>query len=140
MLDTCSRNRRLTQVMILQLTLLTTFGCGSASKPEGSISGTVKHKGQPVTAGVVNLFDKASGSAATAPLDSTGKFTLSSPLQTGNYNISITPPVPKQLPPGSPPEAPVTFNIPLKYQDPSQSDINKEVKVGANTLDIVIPE
>lgn len=140
MLDFLFRNRKLLKLLILPVILATTYGCGPAAKPVGTVSGTVKHKGQPVTAGVVNLFDKATGSAATANLDSSGKFTLGAPLQTGNYSVSVTPPIPKQLPPGSPPEPQVEFTISLKYQDPSQSDIKKEVKVGANTLDIVIPD
>ena len=127
--------------LICPLVLALAFaGCVPAGKSQGKISGNVKYKGQPVVSGVVNLLDKAHGTGATAPLDASGNFTVTTPLDVGTYNVSVTPPVPKQLPPGTPPEPQAPFEIPPKYQDPSQSDINKEIKTGDNKLDIVIPE
>lgn len=128
-----------TGLFLLAAAFLVT-GCGPAGKPQGTISGSVKYKGQPVTSGTVNLFQKATGSAATAPLDASGNFKLATSIEIGTYNISITPPIPKQLPPGTAPETPAPFLVPIKYQDASQSDINKEIKAGDNKLDIVVPD
>jgi hypothetical protein len=140
MFDPYFRTRFLTGLVLLQIATFSMSGCGAGGKPQATISGSVKFKGQPVTSGTVNLFQKATGAAGMAVLDSSGNFKLPSPLETGTYNISVTPPVPKQLPPGTPAETPAPFLVPIKYQDASQSDINKEIKTGDNKLEIVIPE
>jgi len=113
------------------------FGCGGS--PEGTVQGKVTYKGAPLGAGVVNfLSDK--GRAATADLDSSGAFKMSGPLPVGNYKVFVTPPTPKQLPPGTPPEKTVPFNLPPKLQDPAQTPVTKEVKAGPNDFPIDLPE
>lgn len=140
MLHLIFRRPIVVRLTVLQLAVLTVCGCGTATKPQGKISGTVKYKGQPVTAGDVNLFQKATGAAATVPLDGTGKFIVTTPMETGTYSIAITPPRPKQLPPGSPPEKPAVFMVPIKFQDIAQSNLTKDIAKGDNVLDIVIPD
>lgn len=126
--------------LIILPAILVAVGCGEAGNPRGTISGDVKYQGQPVTAGEVNLFQKATGVAATAPLDASGHFELDSPMPAGTYNVSVIPPVPKPQPPGTPPEVLPPFPVPVKYQDPAQSDLTAEVRKGENQLAIVIPE
>lgn len=138
MLDSFFRSRIPVRLVAL-VTVLTIYGCGPAAKPQGKITGSVKYKGQPVTAGVVNLMGKGTGAGTTATLDSSGKFTVPT-VDAGTYTISISPPTPKQLPPGTKAEAPPPFNIPIKYQDPGQSTITKDVVKGDNTFDIEVPE
>jgi hypothetical protein len=135
-----SSYRSLARLIALSITGLAIAGCGGSAKPQGTVTGQVKYQGNPLTAGEVNLMQKETGTGATASLDKTGRFKLASPILTGSYNVSFTPPVPKQLPPGSPLEAPPPFPIPPKYQDPVQSDLKVEVKKGANDLNITVPE
>lgn len=140
MFDSLFRSRILVRLIVLQVAAMTIYGCGPAAKPTGKITGSVKYKGQPVAAGDVNLFQKKTGAAITAPLDASGKFTVTAPMETGTYNVAITPPRPKQLPPGTAPEPMKPFPIPMKYQDPSQSTITQEVKTGDNVMDISVPD
>ena len=129
----------MTGLVLLQLALLAVCGCVQ-KKPTGRIAGAVTYKGQPVGSGTVNLIQRETGSAASAPLDSAGQFVVEAPISTGTYTVSITPPLPKQLPPGSPPEEVPPFLIPMEYQDSSQSRLNVEVEKGENDVDIVVPE
>ena len=132
--------RRLCRLVVLLATALALTGCGQAGPPQGTISGHVTYQGQPLTAGEVNLFQKETGTATTAPLDSGGDFEVDSRMPAGTYNVTFIPPRPKQLPPGSPLEELPPFPVPPKYQDPAQSDLTAVVKKGDNELQIVIPD
>jgi hypothetical protein len=103
------------------------------------VSGKVTYKGAPLTAGVVN-FHSEKGNASQANLDSSGAFKMSAPLPVGNYKIYVTPPIPKQLPPGTPPEKTEPFTLPPKLQDPGQTPVTKEVKAGPNDITVDLPE
>jgi hypothetical protein len=113
-------------------------GCGGA--PEGTVDGKVTYKGAPLTSGVVNFHSPDKGHGATANLDSGGAFKLSAPLPVGSYKVFVTPPVPKQLPPGTPPEKVEFPVLPPKLQDPVQTPVSQEVKAGPNTFTIDLPE
>jgi hypothetical protein len=128
---------RQVSLVCLLAALVALPGCGGT--PEGTVQGKVTHKGAPLTAGVVN-FQSDKGHAATADLDSSGAFKLSGAVPVGNYKVYVTPPTPKQLPPGTPPEPPVQFTLPPKLQDPAQTPITKEIKAGPNDLTIDLPE
>ena len=132
--------RRLRRLFALSVTALALTGCGQSGPPQGTITGHVTYQGQPLTAGEVNLFQKETGTATTAPLDSAGDFEVDSRMPAGTYNVTFIPPRPKQLPPGTPLEEPAPFPVPLKYQDPVQSDLTAVVKKGDNELEIVIPD
>jgi hypothetical protein len=88
----------------------------------------------------VNLLKKDSGTAVTAPLDNQGKFTVNTTMAVGTYHVSFTPPLPKQLPPGSPIEETPPYPVPAKFLDSAQSDLTAEVKKGPNDLNITVPE
>jgi hypothetical protein len=138
MFDSFFRPRILGRLLVL-VTALTIYGCGPAAKPQGKITGSVKYKGKPVTAGLVTLMGKGTGSGTTAILNSSGEFTVPT-MDAGTYTIAIGPPTPKQLPPGTKAEAAQPFTIPIKYQDPGQSTITKDVDEGDNVMDIEVPE
>lgn len=129
------RSARYSAVPFLAGMLLIQVGC-SSGKPAGTVSGTVKYKGAPVTTGSVNFFATDKGTASAAPLDGSGKFTLPGTLEVGTYKVYIQPPVPEQLPPGKAPKNVARLTIPPKYQDLGQTPVTKEVKEGANTIEI----
>ncbi len=139
MIDWLGRARLMVWVIVAPLMLIGAAGCAPAGKPQGKIRGKVTFQGSPVNAGEVNFFQKSTGVAVTAPLDSEGRFTVVSPIDIGTYNISFVPPRPRQLPPGTPPDQLPPFPVPQKYLDPVQSDLNKEIKAGDNDLEIAIP-
>ncbi|WP_166830725.1 hypothetical protein [Thalassoroseus pseudoceratinae] len=78
--------------------------------------------------------------SSSIPIDDTGRFVLATPPKTGIYTVTLTPPEPKQLPPGSPSQKPDEFPVPRKYQDLSMSNLTKEITTGKNNLEVVIPE
>lgn len=110
------------------------LGC-EGSTPQGQVSGKVNFNGAPLTSGVVNFYSTEKGSAAQANLDSSGAFKFDAGLPVGSYKVYVTPPVPKQLPPGTPMEK-VDFTVPPKFQDPAQSGVTKEVKAGPNDITV----
>jgi hypothetical protein len=140
MLSLSILSRRLRRLVALSVAALALSGCGRGGTPQGTISGHVTWQGQPLTAGEVNLFQKETGTATTAPLDSSGDFEVDSRMPAGTYNVTFIPPRPKQLPPGTPLDEPLPFPVPWKYQDPTQSDLTAVVKKGSNELEIVIPD
>jgi hypothetical protein len=125
---------RAAAALLLPGVLLILAGC--TGKPTGVVSGTVKYKGAPVTAGVVYFYDPTTGQAAPGQLDDSGNFKLDAPLLAGTYKVYLNPPIPEQLPPGQAPKKAPRFDLPPKYQDPAQTPVSKEVKAGANTIPI----
>jgi len=119
-------------VSLLLGVFLILAGCG---KPQATVSGKVTYKGKPVPAGQITLIAPESGKAIAADLDSSGSFTCPGTLEVGNYLMFIMPPIPKQLPPGTPIQK-VPFDVPKKYQDPKTSPLKEEIKGGKNELTI----
>lgn len=114
------------------------IGCESAS--EGTVSGRVTYKQQPVRDGVVNFYAEEKGAAAQADLDDAGAFTMNGPLPVGVYKVAILPPLPEQLPPGSPLATPKPFEVPAKYQDAGGTPLTQEVKAGNNDFTIELTD
>lgn len=109
-------------------------GCSGPS--EGTVSGKVTYKGAPVTEGIVNFFAPDKGIAAEANLDGSGAFKMPGALPLGSYKVCIKPPLPQQLPPGSPPPKAAAFAIPAKFQEANLTPLTREVKAGPNDLSI----
>jgi len=130
-----SRRRVLGASLLLVAALSVLLLAGCKGKPTGTVSGKVTYKGQAVTTGSVNFFAPEKGIGADAKLDSSGKFTLSQPLEAGTYKVYVTPPLPEQLPPGSTAK-PAPFDVPKKYQDAVTTSVSKEVKPGPNDIPI----
>lgn len=115
-----------------------TVGCGSSSNgPAGQIRGRVTYEGEPVKEGVVSVYSSDLGSGASGNISPDGTYTISDPVRTGKYAVSVFPP------PEPPPqdEVPVSSNkvydnIPEKYRDPQKSGLVVDIKEGENTFDI----
>ena len=109
-------------------------GCGGG-KQTGSVSGTVRYKGAPVTAGSINFLSKT-GSAAIAKIDATGHFKVDGALETGEYRVYATPPLPEPVAPGTKAPALPKFEVPTKFRDPVASGTTVTVNAGANDIPI----
>jgi hypothetical protein len=110
-------------------------GCGQGGKPTGTVSGTVSHKGTPLTSGNVNLISK-SGSAAIAKIDEQGRFKVDGAVVAGDYTAYATAPIPEPQAPGSKPAAKTKFELPAKFRDPATSGVTVTVNAGSNDLPI----
>lgn len=127
---------RLTAALLIGLVAV---GCtdGGSSKPKktGTVSGKVTFADKGVETGVVNLEGMGTGAGATAPITN-GEFKFATPVEVGQYKVSISPP-PEQPPvPGktAPPADPK--DIPAKYRSIKTSDIPQvEVKEGENKFE-----
>jgi hypothetical protein len=128
------RSPRRAGALLLPGLLLFLAGCEGV--PAGTVAGTVKYKGAPVTAGTVNFYDPGKGNASQGALDGSGNFTLQGSLAAGTYKVYVQPPVPEQLPPGQVPKKVPRLTLPPKYQDPAQTPVSREVKAGSNTFTI----
>jgi len=120
---------------VLVLIALVLVGC--KGKQTGTVSGKVTFKGKPLTSGEVQFINPEKGAGSSGQLDSSGNYTLAGQLEAGKYKVYIQPPTPEQLPPGKVSTRP-PFDVPPKFQDPSQTPISKDVKVGPNDIPIEI--
>ncbi len=114
--------------------------CGG-EKPSGTVKGTVKFKGETLKSGMINFYDPANGAGNSINIEETGTYQSKAPIAAGKYKVFVNPPVPEQRKPGEklaakPPFPPI---LP-KYQDPGQTPLTAEVKVGPNEIPIEIPE
>lgn len=122
--------RRAVGALLLFGVMFALTGC-TTPKPKGSVKGTVKVKGEPLTSGTIN-FHSDKGIAADAKLDSSGNYSIEN-LEVGEYKVYFLPPPPQQLPPDSKEKpAKVTFNVPPKYQQHATTTLTFEVKAGPN--------
>lgn len=138
------------------LLLLSGCGGGGRSGPSGTVSGTIKHKGETLTDKVTVTFLSAEGVAATGQTDSTGYYSLtyekSPQIPVGSYKVAVTPFVAAFTAPQDPamffdpktgatrpPEAPKT-RLPSKYANPNTSKIVRDIAAGPNTIDINLPD
>lgn len=121
-------------VLLLSGALLFLAGC-SGGNPTGTVTGTVKYKGAPLTAGTVN-FHGTKGTGSQGTIDTSGNFTLAGSLEVGTYKVYINPPVPEPAPPGTPPKKVAKLDIPPKYMDLGQTPVSRDVKAGPNTFAI----
>jgi len=100
--------------------------------PTGTVSGTVKYKGAPVTVGSVVFQNPTTKNGGAASLDSEGKFTISEPMEVGEYNVGFPPP----FPPAPHEDAkPVASPLPSKYHLPEQGAVKFAIDKGENTAD-----
>ncbi len=127
-------------VLLTGLCLFAIAGCGAKSKPTGKLQGSVTFDGSPVKDATVQIQSMKTGEAFAAKVDSTGKYAFSTPVTTGEYQVSVIPafepPVAGSVPPGSPQlKPPVRNDIPEQYRIPTKSPLKFEVKPGDNTFD-----
>lgn len=111
------------------LLVATVAGCG-AQRPEGTLSGQVTYRGQPVTEGEIQFFSKQ-GSGATAQIHPSGHFTVDGPLLVGDYEVCVVPEVLHPTP-GIPRPTKKSPDIPRKARDMKTSGLTVYVKEGKN--------
>lgn len=109
------------------------FGCGPKDVPRGEVSGSVLYKGKPVTSGNVSLYSPLAGTGSDGTIQPDGSFSIKR-IQTGSYQVSVTPP--EQVPPaeGETPKPQPKFSLPAKYTQGTTSGLTFEVKEGPNEL------
>jgi len=126
---------------LLSALVFTTAGCGNNAKKEAaSVSGSVKYRGKPLTAGSVN-FISTTGSAGQGMLDESGNYKIEG-LEAGpEYKVYIGAPVPGQFAPGTKaPTAPPKFDVIPKYLQPESSGFKTSLKPGPNEYPIDIKD
>jgi hypothetical protein len=124
--------------IILAVLLPWATGCGNSSNtPTGRVRGRVTYEGEPVEEGAVSLYSGEFGSGASGVIGRDGTYTISDPLRTGEYTVSVFPPS-EPPPQDAIPVASgrVCDNIPEKYRDPQKSGLMIDVKEGKNIFDI----
>lgn len=113
----------------------TTIGCGGENASMAIVRGVVTSNGQPLSKGIIVLFDKSAGDGASAPLDDQGRFSLSGPVRAGAYDVAFQPPpLPPPLEGGTAPAPSIA--IPEKFQSPDTSGQVVEVTEGDNDVKI----
>ncbi len=140
--------RRIVVPLMLVAGLLTTAGCNSG--PEmAPVKGVVKFKGQPVTAGTVQLFPVKSGPMAAGRLQEDGAFELTTKepgdgAYVGDYIVVVTPPsdindLERVLRPGRP--IPIKYEkIPQQVRNQTTSKLRASVQSGQNELEFDLAE
>jgi len=126
-------------IMLLALLL---GGCGP-SEPLGRVEGRVTFEGEPVAGACILFQNPEKGVYIMADLNEDGRYLVQMDkgygLPLGDYEVSLSPPPPKQTfgPQGPPPDSADAFpNIPEKYRQPKTSGLKLQVKSGVNRLDV----
>lgn len=134
-------NRLSTAVgMLVCLALVIVAGC-SNEPPMGTVKGKVTYKGQPLTEGIVYVYNRETAEAGEGKITD-GKFELLQELTTGTYVAYVTAIPP---PPPNPENPPANLwgkfpkDFPTKYQREDQSDLRIEVKEGENDVTLTVP-
>ena len=128
-------------VLICAILAVCVPGCRQKEKL-GAVSGKVTFQGQPVGAGAVVFTNKSKGVFMTAKIDEQGQFKVvmakGAGLPPGEYQISVSPPVPDigvgaGPMPGPVPECPF---VPRRYRDYKTSGLTLTVPEEGTTLNI----
>jgi hypothetical protein len=111
--------------------------CGCAKGPPmGEVSGRVTFEGKPVAEGRVTFMNSDVGAGGEG-LVKDGAYSLSAPLPTGEYKVSVEPLIVRQRDGGKGPEVGVEKpapDIPLKYRTTGSTDLRATVKEGRQDL------
>jgi hypothetical protein len=108
-------------LFICSATLLT--GCSSGPK-RYKVTGNVKYKGTPITAGTITFLDEKGGVAGGAPIkDGAFEIEQKAGLLPGKYKVSISYPDPKRAP-----RAPEPGELPGEGDPAGGADMSREVK------------
>jgi len=113
------------------------LGCGSGDKnPRYKIAGKVTYQGQPVEEGTITFESPTAGQVNSSPLSSGGAYSLD--LPTGEYKVSVAPPLVEGKGTGDSPPDMVpkkVNNIPKKYWVQESSKLSAEVAKDKRTFD-----
>ena len=133
--------RRASPPACLLVFVLLLSGC-SPAEPIGRVEGRVTFQGEPVAGACILFQNTTKGVYIMADLDQDGRYLVQMDkgygLPHGDYEISLSPPPPKQtFGPEAPPPTDNAFpNIPPRYRQPKTSGITLQVKDGVNRLDV----
>ncbi len=134
------------------LMLSISAGCGGSgnlkpapSGPKGTVTGTVRYEGKPVTKGILNL-DGGKGYLVTSEITEDGTYELKTvhgkSVPVGKYTVAVIPPIDPAAP-TSPEEmaklrsAPKPkAELPEKFYSNRTSGVTIEIVEGAQELDI----
>ncbi|MCL2119593.1 MAG: hypothetical protein FWH27_14350 [Planctomycetaceae bacterium] len=108
-------------------------GCTDRRQPKGAtgtVTGTVKYQGKPVTVGFTVFQEPTTKKGGAAPLGTDGTYTIPTPMEIGKYNVAFPPPEPPAPHENKKPE---TSPLPSKYQVPEKATVKFTVAKGANT-------
>ena len=117
------------------LLLLGAAGCGE--NLGATVSGVVTLDDKPLTTGNVAFVPKGQGTISYGQIDASGKYSISTAttkgMVPGPYTVTVvaTEPIPEN--PGNVEVVPKLLT-PAKYSDASTSDLQVEVKAGANDI------
>src|SRR5262245_3535921 len=120
----------------LLLAILAFVGCGSDGAARFTVTGKVTFQGQPVEEGQITFEDPAAGQVNSGQLGSGGTYSVE--LPTGDYRVSVSPPLvempgtrdsPGDLVPKS------VKNIPKKYRVPESAGLAAKVSSSARSFD-----
>lgn len=117
-------------------------GCGSFEN-EGTVSGTVHYKGQPLSEGSVS-FVVENGQVAAGAIDQSGGYVVAHvPVGAAKVTVQVASAMPPMSFLGAPKTAQASgtgVKIPLRYCVPSTSGLQHSVAKGKQTFDIELKE
>jgi hypothetical protein len=135
--QTSKQISRVWRLILPVIAALAVSGCGPG-RERGTVTGTVKFQGRPVTDGEVIFSDNANAVFMTAPIQPDGTFEVATAegkgIWAGNYRVAVAPRrVDPQIGVSTQPAAiPKPSDIPPRYWKPETSGIQYEVKEGEN--------
>ena len=122
-------------VFAVLITVTIAVGCTDKRHPKGptgTVSGTVKYKGQSVTVGFIVFQEPTTKKGGAAPLGNDGTYTIPVPIEVGEYNVAFPPP---EAPAPMDSTKPTPSPLPTKYHVPEQGTVKFTVEKGPNTAD-----
>jgi hypothetical protein len=132
--------------LFCSLALVLVVGCGPKRDPQGTVTGKVTYKGQPVNGGTLKLY-KIKGTAGDdilIPLSQEGTYS-SADVPEGDY-IVVVEPLPAHTPKTtgktrlSDTATTGTIPIPKKYLDRKDSSLSMTVKPGNQKIDLELTD
>ena len=119
-------------------------GCtqeNAARSSTSKVTGAVIYKGAPLTTGTVNFFSADTGAAGSTEILGTGEFVFPESLQTGTYQVYLSPTPPGPPENGAPPPTIVPLEVPEKYLKLETSDLKATVNPGeGNTIELKLED
>jgi len=134
---------------LLLVTLVSGVSCSSSGPALHSVSGTITHKGAPVSGAEIRFFpiETTEGVGGTGKTDGEGKYTVTysrggTGLPVGKYRVAISKRV---MPDGSEPPAdvepmdsPASETLPPKYSDDNASELTATITEDGSPVDFAL--
>lgn len=119
--------------------LLNGCGAGVEEVPKGTVSGTVKLDGKPLSGARVNFISGTAGAGAYADLQQDGTYSITEPIPAGDYKVYLSSPGLGDAPPsesGNQELKDSLKDVPQKYQSDQTTELQTIIKEGENTFEI----